>query len=140
MMALSFKLGPKESRDAIAALSPLVPWWARERLESLMDSKLGVQFTADIIRKKHSDAQRGYYHMCVGLLAKHVGMTHDELHDEVLKEAFGTREVQLGERIVSLPAKRSANLPIGEYSELIETVLRTAAFCGYALPSPEDVA
>lgn len=138
--ALSFKLGERGAREAIAALTPLVPWWARERLAEFLNNKLGVQFTVDFVRRKHSDAQRGYYHMGVGMLAKHLGMSHDECHGAILIEHFGGEDKQFMGRTVTIPLGRSRNLPIDAYGELIETMLRVAAWAGVMIPDPETVA
>lgn len=61
-------------------------------------------------------------------------MTPDEAHNVILCEATGTREMVIGKRRYLIPAARSSKMGIEEYSNLIETLMRIAAFCGCILP------
>jgi hypothetical protein len=67
-------------------------------------------------------------------------MTPDEAHGVVLCEATGSRETRIGKRTYLTPVTRSSKMNVEEYSNLIETLLRVAAFCGCVLPDAEAVA
>lgn len=142
MTAITFKLGPKDSREFIATILPLCPWYSKSAFEALLEriESRGVEVKVAKIQQKHTDSQRGYYHLCVDLLAKHLGMSHDAMHDQALIEWAGSTDITIGNRIVQVPLRRSAKLGVQEYGELIEALLRISAFCDFPLPEPSEVA
>jgi hypothetical protein len=137
-----FKVGGKAARESIAALMPTAPWYAKSQLANLLEQidELGIEISIRRARRKHTDEQRGYYHLCLGIFAKHTGYDKDSLHDVVLSEAFGSREILTpSNRVYRVPTERSSKLNVEAYSELIDTLHRVAAFAGCVLPDPETV-
>jgi DNA-binding transcriptional regulator PaaX len=139
-MTSRFKLGDKTAREAIAALMPIAPWYARPQLEALLDAPLGVEIRVEKIKRTRSTSQNNFYWLGVGIFAKAVGMTPDEAHEAVLCEYHGSTEVRIGERVHHVPKGRSHNLDTVAMGELIETLFRVSAFCGVTLPDPQAVA
>ena len=138
------QLGDEHASQMLGRLIEVAPDWALPGLAKLLESMtaLGLKFTIALVKAKHTPNQRNYYHLCCGLLADHLGYTHDEMHDIVLRTAFGTNEravlVRNGFKITSLtPMQRSSKLPVDEYSELIEALMRLGAFNDFTMPDPE---
>lgn len=142
MSDVRWKSGEKAARELLAALVPLAPWYARAGLQRLLENvgPQGIEVSVRRAHRRHSDEQRGYYWMGVNMLAKHIGMSPDEMHEQVLIEWAGSDEKQVMGRTVLVPKSRSSRLPVEAYSELIETMLRVAAWAGCVVPSPEEVA
>jgi hypothetical protein len=141
-LTVRFKLGPDQARETLAALTPLSPWYARPALLRLLEKTTdrGIEISVDSIRKGHTDAQRGYYWLCLNIFAKAQGMTPDEAHGVILCEATGSNETTISGRTYRTPKRRSHDMAVEEYSDLIETLHRCAAFCGCVLPDPLVVA
>lgn len=141
MSEARFKVGDAKAREVLAALVPLAPYYARGELQRLLESlgPRGIEVVVKRAQRHHSDAQRGYYHMCVGILANHLGMSHDECHEQILIEWAGSETKEFMGREVQVPRARSSRLPTEAYSELIETMLRVAAWAGVVIPEPERV-
>jgi len=140
-MAVAYKLPGKAAREALAALSESAPWYARDKLAALLErvDERGIEVRVDAVKPKRTASQNAYYWLCVGILAKSIGMTPDEAHEAVLCEYHGSTEVRIGERVHHVPKGRSHNLPVEAMGELIETLFRVAAFVGVVLPEPEEV-
>jgi hypothetical protein len=141
MKEVSYKLGGKAARESIAALAEGAPWYAKPQLAALLEyiDERGVSIRVERVKRKHSDSQRNYYHLCLDIFAKTQGDTHDGMHEVILAEAFGSRDVKIGERIYPRPMKRSHDLNVEDYGTLIDTLHRCAAFCGCVLPDPMTV-
>lgn len=141
MTAISYKLAPAAARECLAALLESAPWYSKAALSNLLErlDGRGIEVRVDKARRKHTESQRGYYHLCVDILARTIGDSHDGIHDVVLAEAFGSQDVVMGEHVYRRPLQRSAKLGVEDYSILIETLHRCAAFAGVVLPDPQTV-
>jgi hypothetical protein len=141
MTAITFKTGPANAREIIAALLPLSPWYSKTALADLLSrtDKVGIQVTVDRIRKRRSSAQNNFYWMGIGILAKALGMSPDECHLAVLCEHHGSTEVSIGSRTHHVPKGRSHDLDTVAMGELIETLFRVSAFAGVTLPDPQQM-
>ena len=141
-MTIAYKLGPAQARETLAALAPLSPWYARPPLLKLLESTTdrGIEITVGRIRRSHTQSQQGYYWLILNIFAKAQGMTPDEAHNVILCECAGSNELVIGDNHYRTPKKRSSDMGVEEYGELIETLHRCAAFCGCILPDPVTVA
>lgn len=115
-------------------LCGLFPEHANELTGMLLETKHGISLEVTPLKKHQTDTQKGYYWANVRRMAKDIGMTPDELHNELLCEAFGSDEVATPFGIKRRPHKRSSQCERGEYSDLIETMIRVADAIGYMIP------
>ena len=83
--------------------------------------------------------QEGYYRKWCREFAEFCGMTPDEMHNEMLYQAFGTIEVETKFGWRKRPNKRSRTTTKEEFSTLIDTLIRTAAEMGFAIPPAHKV-
>jgi len=131
------------AHSVLMALIDVAPWWMTPKLKDEIEhlTPLGVSITVKRNRPKHSTEQQNYFHLCLGIFAKAYGCSPDEMKDVVLGEAFGSREVLTpSNHVYRVPNKRSSELTVEEYSTLIDTLQRCAAFNGCVLPDAETVA
>jgi hypothetical protein len=137
-----YKIGSKSARETIAALAESCPWWAKPQLAELLENidERGVEIRITKAKRKHTSEQQGYYWLCIGIFAKSYGCGPDEMHEVILMEAFGSREVKTPNTSYKVPTTRSSKLDVAAYSELIETLMRCAAFNGCVLPDPQAAA
>ena len=97
-------------------------------------AKKGSTYITVSERVPRSRPQESYYRKWCRAFAEFCGMTPDEMHNEMLYRTFGTIEVEtkLGWR--KRPNKRSATTTKQEFSNLIDTLIRTAAEMGFNVP------
>jgi hypothetical protein len=137
----AFKLTGDKAFRASRDLIEVAPWHTEGSLKEMRDKLTPLGITVSVTRNKpkRTDEQNSFYWLCIGIVAKALGMSPDEAHEAVLCEYHGSNEVKIGSRVHHIPKGRSHDLPVEEMSELIETAYRVAAFCGVVLPSPESV-
>tara|TARA_R100001129_G_C5323715_1_gene248240 strand:+ start:369 stop:797 length:429 start_codon:yes stop_codon:yes gene_type:complete len=104
----------------------------------LKSAELGVKLTVDKVRRSRSRQQENYYRKWVNEFAKWCGLTHDEMHEELLCRAYGSEEINTKFGFKRRPIKRSGEANREKYSELIDTLIITAAEMGFAIPEPND--
>ena len=134
------KLSGVAANAALIVMLEVAPWHVKGKLQEEIDklTPLGITITVKRNKPKHTDAQSGYYWMCLNLFAKHYGCGPDEMHEVMLCESFGSKDVLTPSgRSYRIPTQRSSDLTIEEYSMLIDTLMRCAAFAGCVLPDPE---
>lgn len=94
---------------------------------------------AEVIIQPHIEnqthEQRKFFHAMCKLFADEIGESPEAVKQAAKKEAFGSDVVTVGELTVEV-IKPSSVAKKDEYSFLIETLYRQAAFCGVILPSP----
>ena len=105
----------------------------------LKNAELGVKLTVDKVKRSRSRQQENYYRKWVNEFAKWCGLTHDEMHEELLCRAYGSEEINTKFGFKRRPIKRSGEANREKYSELIDTLIITAAEMGFAVPEPNDV-
>ncbi len=91
----------------------------------------------EVIIKPHiddqTDAQRSFFHVLNGIMAKEFGCSPDANKMDLKRETWGsTIEVVRGVKVEVV--KSSTKAKKDEYSELIETAYRVAAQMGCILP------
>ena len=111
-----------------------------DRLEYLRRSPLGVEFTIKPIKPARTRSQEKYYRKWCGEFAKYSGTSPDSMHEVLLMETYGSAEISTQKHVYRIPAKRSADTTIDTYGELIETLIRVAAFANFVIPPAERAA
>lgn len=139
---MNFKLTGDRAKSLLQYIEVASTWQIqRDQISELLGNltPLGIKVTLEHAKPKHTDEQAGYYWMCLTMFAKHYGTSKDDMHNIILQEAFGSQEIVTAKNVYKIPAQRSSKLTRDEYGELIETLLRVAAFAGCTLPDPETV-
>ena len=130
------------SHDQVMDLMRLLAKVDDSRMDELThlvkNSDLGLKVTVEKIKRSRSRQQENYYHKWVNEFAKFCGMTHDELHEELLCRAYGSKEIQTRFGYRRRPLKRSSQANREKYGELIDTLIITAAEMGFAVPEPRE--
>ena len=130
----------KENSGVVDILLPLCNLFPERSLELMnlcLKSKLGVHVEVKSIGKSRTSMQERYYRKWCGEFAKFVGMTHDEMHEELLCRAFGSERIGTSMGEVRRPLKRSSEVGVVEYSSLIEMLIFTAAELDFHVPPAE---
>lgn len=79
--------------------------------------------------------QRAWFHTLCGMLGEELGYTLEEVKEIAKKDCFGAKTVTIAD-VTREVVKSSEKAKRDEYSALIETVYRLAAFSGVVLPPP----
>jgi hypothetical protein len=126
----------KDIQTAIAAMTRLI------------NGKTKYQVTIEPRKIRRTSPQNRYYFGCVvKFLADYFGYTVGQMHDELLGQHFGWKEVRGPKgRRKFIPVRRSTTDADGRddtvskqmFSDLITTGLAIAAEEGIAIPSPEE--
>ena len=126
---ITFKVPKDRAGGFLSAAWAFAPESDRADIQRMIDTVGARGIAVEIKRgvKKHTDPQQGYYHRCLGILAKDAGMSTAALHDAILVEAFGFVEIEIGDHFYRRPRQRSSQAGVDDYSGLIETLLRIAA-------------
>lgn len=112
------KFGSKQAAAALRALG-----WD-------VAAPLGIEVR--IIKRRRSNDQNALYWEIVTALANFAGYSKEEMHDEILCDAFGYELVAFRGSERKRPLKRSSQLTTEEFSPLIETAQRWCAEQGVA--------
>jgi len=100
------------------------------------DKKLDINISEYI--PDQTDSQRGYFHTMCKVFADAIGESPDAIKWIVKKETFGSEEKNIaGVHIEEVKSTAKGSTNKMEYSELIETLLRLAAFADVYLPPPD---
>ena len=131
-------LNPVDAKALLLSHLYLLLPGRREEIVELHDSltALGMDLDFKKTTPKRTRPQEKYYRKWLGELAKAIGYSPDSLHDVVLMECFGSQTIRTKQGEYLIPAKRSADTSRGDYSELIETLIRVAAFNEFVVPPP----
>ena len=131
------------SQDEIMDLIRLLDKIDSEKMDEvkhlISNADLGLKITVEKIKRSRTRQQEKYYRKWLGEFAKFCGMTHDEMHEEMLCRAYGSEEVNTRFGFKRRPLKRSSQANRDKYSELIDTLIITAAEMGFAVPEPREV-
>ena len=118
--------------------------WARENFPELTDdlsrviasAKLGVEVEINPLEEMRTRQQEKYYRKWCRHFADYCGMTPDEMHEEMLCTAYGSEEVQTKFGLRRRPVRRSSDAKRGDYSKLIDALIRISADMGFSVPPP----
>ena len=120
--------------DILLALCSTFPERSQDVMALCLKAKIGVVLELKCATKSRSSAQQKYYRKWVGEFAKFVGMTHDEMHEEMLCRAFGTDHIATPMGEIRRPSKRSSECGSAEYSVLTDMLIITAGELGFQVP------
>jgi len=132
IMKYRFKRETKDVLSTLAGLSMLFPDQSEE-LKLLLDVE-SLTVVAEKTVYSRSRPQENYYRKWCRAFGEWAGLTPDEMHEEILRIAFGTEEAETKFGSKLRPAKRSAEVKRDEYSLLIDHLIITAAKMGFAIP------
>ncbi len=124
--------------DILLALCSAFPERSQDVMTLCLKAKRGVVLELKCATKSHSSSQQRYYRKWVGEFAKFVGMTHDEMHEEMLCRAFGSELIATTMGEVRRPSKRSSECGSAEYSVLIDMLIITAGDLGFRVPPAQE--
>ena len=130
-------LSHKEVMDLMRLLAKIDYSKMDEVTYLIKNADLGVKVVIDKIKRQRTRQQENYYHKWVTEFGKFCGMTHDEMHEEMLCRAYGSEDVNTRLGYKRRPLKRSSQANRAKYAELIDTLIITAAELGFAVPEPK---
>ena len=122
----------------IDTLSGAFPRRSEEIKDVCIKSDLGIVVELCSAKKERTRRQEKYYRKWCGEVAKHCGMTPDEMHEEMLCAAFGSEEVKTKFGMRRRPLQRSGESSVGKYAELIDTLIRVAGEMGFVVPMANE--
>ena len=105
-----------------------------------LTAEMSVGATLELrpLKTNRTRPQENYYRVWSREFAKHVGLTPDEMHDEILCIHFGSEEIDTPFGMKRRPLQRSSISSKTQYMELIETLIRVAAEMGFDIPDPKS--
>ena len=118
----------------LTAVSQVFPEHVNDMLQLTRSCPYGISVEILPIKSNHTTSQRKYYWKWLREFAKFTGDTPDEMHDHILRECYGTVTVQTATGARIRPQQRSSESSRSEYSELIETLIITAANFDFVVP------
>jgi hypothetical protein len=132
----------REERTAtsklIATLAQQFPEYSSECFRLWRESKSGITLEVTLMKEWHTRPQQNYYRKWCREFAKWCGMTPDEMHEELLCRCYGSEEVETKMGLMRRPLIRSSEANKGTFSELIDTLIGTAAEMGFVVPLSQD--
>jgi hypothetical protein len=134
---VKFKIDTPEDLDRIMVMAAHAePDRIEELMELLKRCDKGVCVEVSRHRDSRSRSQEGYYRKWARAFGEFVGLTEEEMHDELLCRCFGSTIVatKFGDR--RRPAKRSADTNTETYGMLIEQLIIVAGEMGFSIPPP----
>lgn len=94
----------------------------------------GIFFETQKSKQQRTRSQEGYYRKWCREFANFVGLTPDEMHNEILKQCYGTKVIDTPFGKKEVPSMRSTDTDKYSYSELIECLIRVASTVGFVVP------
>jgi DNA gyrase/topoisomerase IV subunit B len=117
-------------------LRDIFPARLQEIVDLAADMSYGMTIELKPQKTNRSRPQENYYRKWVREFGKHVGLTPNELHEEILCIHFGSEEVDTPFGIKRRPIQRSNDSDRDEFTELIGTLIRVAAEMDFTIPEP----
>lgn len=117
-------------------LRDIFPARLQEIVDLAADMSYGMTIELKPQKTNRSRPQENYYRKWAREFGKHVGLTPNELHEEILCIHFGSEEVETPFGIKRRPIQRSNDSDRDEYTELIGTLIRVAAEMDFTIPEP----
>lgn len=107
--------------------------WFNRYLDTCPNGDMLIEF----VSAPRSAAQNKYYWVITGIIARHLGITSDELH-EYFKDTFIPKQ----EYFVAIKKKQTTqtttSLNVDEMGQLIDSAVRFAAEHGVIIPDLEE--
>ena len=119
------------------SLASFFPSRAGEITSLTAEMSVGATLELSPLNTNRTRPQENYYRVWSREFAKHVGLTPDEMHDEILCIHFGSEEIDTPFGMKRSPLQRSSVSSKTEYMELIDTLIRIATEMGFDIPDPK---
>ncbi len=119
------------------SLASFFPGRSREITSLTAEMSVGATLELSPLKTNRTRPQENYYRVWSRQFAKHVGLTPNEMHDEILCIHFGSEEIDTPFGMKRRPLQRSSVSSKTEYMELIDTLIRIAAEMGFDIPDPK---
>ena len=96
--------------------------------------------TVEPYKRKRTLDQNAYLHAVpLKIISQHTGHDLEELKEYLCGEAFGWKEITIGERTISKPVKTTSQLNVEQFTWFIEWVLAWASNeLNLRIPLPEE--
>ena len=108
-----------------------------EEISSLTaDMSYGMTLELKPQKTNRSRPQENYYRKWSREFGKHVGLTPNEMHEEILCIHFGSENIDTPFGVKRRPTQRSTQSNREQYTDLIETLIRVAAEMEFNIPEP----
>ena len=108
-----------------------------EEISSLTaDMSYGMTLELKPQKTNRSRPQENYYRKWSREFGKHVGLTPNEMHEEILCIHFGSENIDTPFGVKRRPSQRSTQSNREQYTDLIETLIRVAAEMEFSIPEP----
>ena len=127
----------KQLTGLLFSLAKFFPTRAEEITSLTADMSVGATLELCPLKTNRTRPQENYYRVWSREFAKHVGLTPDEMHDEILCIHFGSEEIDTPFGMKRRPLQRSSVSSKTEYMELIDTLIRIATEMGFDIPDPK---
>tara|TARA_R110000851_G_scaffold87416_1_gene190655 strand:+ start:1152 stop:1580 length:429 start_codon:yes stop_codon:yes gene_type:complete len=126
----------KQLTKLLFYLREIFPARVQEITDLAADMSYGMTIDLKPQKTNRSRPQENYYRKWSRDFGKHVGLTPNEMHEEILCLHFGSQDVETPFGVKRRPTQRSNTSNREEYTELIETLIRVAAEMDYTIPEP----
>jgi len=128
----------KQLTGLLFSLAKFFPTRAEEITSLTGDMSVGATLELCPLKTNRTRPQENYYRVWSREFAKHVGLTPDEMHDEILCIHFGSEEIDTPFGMKRRPKQRSSVSSKTQYMELIDTLVRVAAEMSFDIPDPKS--
>ena len=126
----------KQLTKLLFYLREIFPARVQEITDLAADMSYGMTIDLKPQKTNRSRPQENYYRKWSRDFGKHVGLTPNEMHEEILCLHFGSQDVETPFGIKRRPIQRSNTSNREEYTELIQTLVRVAAEMDFVIPEP----
>ena len=117
-------------------LRDLFPSRIEEIIRLAADMSYGMTIELKPQKTNRSRPQENYYRKWSREFGKHVGLTPNEMHEEILCIHFGSEDIDTPFGVKRRPTQRSTQSNREQYTDLIETLIRVAAEMEFNIPEP----
>jgi|TARA_R110002167_G_scaffold19632_4_gene72135 hypothetical protein len=120
----------------ILFLQQTLPSRTEEITSLAADMSYGMTLELKPQKTNRSRPQENYYRKWSREFGKHVGLTPNEMHEEILCIHFGSEDIDTPFGVKRRPTQRSTQSNREQYTDLIETLIRVAAEMEFNIPEP----
>ena len=120
----------------ILFLQQTLPSRTEEITNLAADMSYGMTLELKPQKTNRSRPQENYYRKWSREFGKHVGLTPNEMHEEILCIHFGSEDIDTPFGVKRRPTQRRTQSNREQYTDLIETLIRVAAEMEFNIPEP----
>ena len=122
----------------ILFLQQTLPSRTEEITSLAADMSYGMTLELKPQKTNRSRPQENYYRKWSREFGKHVGLTPNDMHEEILCIHFGSEDIDTPFGVKRRPTQRSTQSNREQYTDLIETLIRVAAEMEFNIPEPAN--